>query len=129
MNLRNNDGPHRSQQLPFVRPSQSSTARRLQRSRENLGLQRHDLLVAMRVVNTIEREVLQAEFENWLLEESVKCKRLGTILRQNNTELLAEKDANAQRVLDGGPSRLEEVRAWQQRYCKSCTKELDTVGL
>ena len=127
MNLRSEDAPHQPQQLSVMRPSQTLAARRLQRSREHLGHQRHDLLVAMRVVNTIEREVLQAEFENWLLEENVKCKQLGAVLRQNNTELSPERNDNGQHILDGGPRRLEEVRAWQQQYCESCKKELETV--
>ena len=129
MNLGDEDAPHQSQQLPFMRHSQTLAARRLQRSREHLGLQRHDLLVAMRVVNSIEREMLQAEYENWLLEEDVKCRHLGAILRQNTTELLAEKSNKAQLVLDGEPRRLEEVRVWQQQYCESCKKELETVAV
>lgn len=128
MNIRNEDAPHQPHQQSFMRPSQTSAARRLQRSRENLGHQRHDLLVAMRVVNTIEREVVQAEFENWLLEENVRCKHLGAILRQNNTEVLAEKNGNGQHVMmDGGPRRLEETRTWQQQYCQSCKEELENV--
>ena len=127
MNIRDEDVSYHPQQPSFIRPSQTSAARRLQRSRENLGHQRHDLLVAMRVVNTIEREVLQAEFENWLLEENVRCKHLGAILRQNDTELLAEKNGNGQHVLDGEPRRLEEARVWQQRYCESCQEELENV--
>ena len=127
MNIRNEDAPHQPQQPPFMRPSQTLAARRLQRTRENLGHQRHDLLVAMRVVNTIEREVLQAEFENWLLEENVRCKHLGAILRQNNTEILAEQNGNGRHVLDGEPRRLEEARAWQQQYCESCKEELENV--
>lgn len=127
MNLGDEDPPHQSRQLPSMRPSQTSAAHRLQRSREHLGLQRHDLLVAMRVVNSIEREMLQAEYENWLLEEDVKCRHLGAILRQNTTEVLAEKDNNGQNVLDGEPKRLEEIRAWQRQYCDSCKKELESV--
>ena len=127
MNIRNEDAAYQPQQPSFMRPSQTLAARRLQRSRENLGHQRHDLLVAMRVVNTIECEVLQAEFENWLLEENVRCKHMGAILRHNNTELLAEKNGNGQHVLDGEPRRLEEARAWQQRYCESCKEELENV--
>ena len=127
MNLGGEDTSQRSQQPPFTRPSQVSAARRLQRSREHLGLQRHDLLVAMRVVNSIEREMLQAEWENWVIEEDVKCRHLGTMLRQNTTELPARNDNNGQHVLDGEPRRLEEIRAWQQQYCESCKKELETV--
>lgn len=129
MNLGYDDAPHESPQLPSMRHSQTSAARRLQRSREHLGLQRHDLLVAMRVVNSIDQEMLQAEYENWLLEEDVKCRHLGAILRQNTTELLAEKDNKGQLVLDGEPKRLEEVRVWQQQYCESCKKELETVPI
>ena len=127
MNIRNEDAPHQPHQPSFMRPSQTLAARRLQRSRENLGHQRHDLLVAMRVVNTIEREVVQAEFENWLLEENVRCKHLGAILRQNSTEILAEKNLDGQHVMDGEPGRLEEARAWQQQYCQSCKEELENV--
>ena len=118
-----------AQQIPFVKSSQTPAAHRLQRSRENLGLQRHDLLVAMRVVNSIEREMLQAEWENWLLEENVKCKHLGTMLSHNTTELSAGKNNNGQHILDGEPQRLEELRAWQQLYCESCNQELKIVGI
>ena len=52
---------------------------------------------------------------------------MGAILRQNNTELLAEKNGNGQHVLDGEPRRLEEARAWQQQYCESCKEELGNV--
>lgn len=118
-----------AQQIPFVRSSQTPAAHRLQRSREHLGLQRHDLLVAMRVVNSIEREMLQAEWESWLLEETVKCKHLGAMLSHNTTELSAGKNNNGQHVLDGEPQRLEQIRAWQQLYCESCNTDLEIAGI
>ena len=128
MHLGDEDTHYQSQQLSSMRPSQTSAARRLQRSRQQLGLQRHDLLVAMRVVNSIEREMLQAEWENFLLEEKVKCRHLGAVLVQNTTELLAETNKNGQRAFHGEPRRLDEIRAWQQQYCESCSKELDIVA-
>ena len=114
------------EKLHSMSPSQAPAARRLQRSREHLGSQRHDLLVAMRVVNSIEREMLQAEWENWLLEENVKCKHLGAKLSRNTTELSA-REKNGQHDLDGRSRRLEEIQAWQKQYCKSCNKELENV--
>ncbi len=129
MHLGGQDVRHQSQQFPYRRPSQTLAARRIQRSREHLGLQRHDLLVAIRVVNSIEREMLQAEWENWLLEENVKCKHLGAMLSHNTTELLARKNNDGQRVLDGESRRLEEIRAWQQQYCESCNKELQSIAI
>lgn len=124
MNLGDEDARHQPQQLFSTRPSQAPAARRLQKSREYLGMQRHDLLVAMRVVNSIEREVLQAEWENWLLEENVKCKHLEALLSQNTTKLSAE---NGQHPLDLDPGRLEDLRAWQQQYCENCHQELKNV--
>ena len=129
MHLGGEDVRYQSQQLPYIRPSQTPAARRIQRSREHLGLQRHDLLVAIRVVNSIEREMLQAEWENWLLEENVKCKHLGAMLSHNTTELLARKNNDGQRVLDGESRRLEDIRAWQQQYCESCNKELKSIAI
>ena len=73
--------------------------------------------------------MLQAEWENWLLEEDVKCKHLGAMLSHNTTELSAGKNNNGQDVLDGEPRRLEEIRVWQKLYCESCSKELETVGI
>lgn len=127
MNLRDEDASHPSQWLSFGRPSQPPAARRLQKSREHLGMQRHDLLVAMRVVNSIEREILRAEWENWLIGENVKCKHLGAVLNQNNTKLLADKSKNGQNPLDGDSGRLEDIRSWQQQYCKTCYQELKNV--
>ena len=125
MNL---DARYQSQQLPSMRPSQTPATRRLQRSREHLGLQRHDLLVAMRVVNSIEREMMQAEWENWLIEENVKCKHLGAVLSQNTMEFPVKKNDDGQHVSEARLARLKEIRAWQQQYCESCDKELETVA-
>lgn len=110
-------------------PRQTSTARRLQKSRQHLGSQRHDLLVAMRVVNTIERELVQAEWEDWLLDEIVRCNQLGALIRQNSTQLLAEKDKTEQKPLGADSNRLEAVRAWHRDYCDSCKREMALTGI
>lgn len=92
-----------------ARQSNTRTARRLQRTRQNLGSYRHDLLVAMRVVNSIEREVVQAEYEDWLLLENRRCGQLKEVIGANKTEFSRE--------------RLVEVRRWQGEYCGSCGVE------
>ena len=127
MNVGDGDSSHQSQELPSMRPSQTSAARRLRRGREHLGIQRHDLLVAMRVVNSIEREIVNAHWEDWLLEEHVKCRHLGAMLSQNTTEPLAGKANNGQHLVDDEPDRLKEIRVWQQQYCESCKKEMEAV--
>lgn len=88
-------------------PTTSST-RRLERTRRNLGSQRHDLLVALRVVNRIEQEVVEAEYEHWLFDETQKCSKVGT-------------------MLDGTKKNDKTVQAWVDGYCGDCKKSLDLV--
>lgn len=92
-----------------ARQSNTRTARRLQSTRQNLGSYRHDLLVAMRVVNSIEREVVQAEYEDWLLMENRRCGQLKEVIGANRTEFSRE--------------RLVEVSRWQEEYCDNCGVE------
>lgn len=117
--------------LKALSPSrpQAATVRRLQRSRQHLGTKRHDLLVALRVVNTIDREMVQAEWENWLMEESVKCKQLGAVIQQNSTEFSGQEGDNSQQALVRGLFRPEEISAWHQEYCGSCSKEQKMIGI
>ena len=70
------------------RTTDSRTSHRLQRTRQTLGIYRHDLLVAMRVVNSIEREVVQAEYEDWLMGENRRCGQLRDAIAENKTEVL-----------------------------------------
>ncbi|KAJ4343098.1 SNF1-interacting protein [Ascochyta clinopodiicola] len=91
----------------FYDPTTSSP-RRLERTRRNLGSQRHDLLVALRVVNRIEAEVVQAAYEHWLLDETQKCVRVGS-------------------MLDGAKKGDGNVQAWVKGYCGDCEKSLRVV--
>jgi hypothetical protein len=126
MNLAERDTPLQASQS---KPRQTSTARRLQKSRQHLGSQRHDLLVAMRVVNSIERETVQAEWEGWLMEENARCEQLGALIRQNTTAMSAGKNHSEQKTLGADFVRLEEVRAWHKEYCDSCSKEQALIGI
>ena len=93
----------------FLRPSTHS-GRRLRRTRENLGSHRHDLLVALRVVNRIEKEVVEAEYEHWLLDETHKCNRVGVLLEEA-----------------GNKSKEKHVEAWVHGYCSDCADSLKAV--
>ena len=111
-----------------------STARRLQRTRQHLGSYRHDLVVAMRVVNNIEREMMKAEWENWLLDENVRCKQVQTMLRENRTSTAPNKKAKGadfQQVLDlkekETSGKMDEMRKWHEEYCTSCKLEQDML--
>ena len=89
--------------------SHAPRADRLQRTRRHLGTRRHDLLVAMRVVNSIELEMLKAEWEAWLVEESARCHHLDRMLKNNGTDVAAERRSEASR--------------WHERYCGSCEEQ------
>lgn len=120
-------------------PSTSFTARRLQRTRQTLGSYRHDLLVAMRVVNSVEREMLRAEWENWLLDENNRCRQVGRMLQDRDRDSNQAIDhtpssgtsqgaGKEQQVVDAkGRTRLDDVQAWYEEYCGSCRRERDRV--
>ena len=104
---------------------------RLQRTRQILGSQRHDLLVAMRVVNRIEREIVGAEWEHWVIDESSRCKHVGALLRRNSTLTPTPKDQKEQQLLElvKDPRELEKVHEQYDRYCSSCNLERASLGV
>ena len=63
----------------------------------------------MRVVNGIERELMQAAWEQWVTDENKRCRVVeGLVLgdaTQNSTDMS------------------EEVRNWYDEYCASCRFE------
>lgn len=91
----------------------SSPPSRLSRSRDALARYRHDLLVALRVVNRIERDVLSAEWEDWVRGEERKCARVEGMVRVKPRE--EGKDPEAAATF--GP----ELEA----YCQSCQGEVE----
>ena len=79
-----------------------------------MGQYRHDLLVAMRVVNTIEQEMINAEWEHWATEEANKCERASDLLldrRQAN-----KSSAKHSATVDTAEDAHENL----QMYCESC---------
>ncbi|KAF2757889.1 hypothetical protein EJ05DRAFT_370852 [Pseudovirgaria hyperparasitica] len=117
--------PEPSSLSPFDASStQSITKHRLQRSRLRLGTYRHDLLVALRLVNRVESEVLQAEYEDWLVDETGRCQRVGGML----ASVLNGTDG------DGGDgssssSEADAIQPWYEEYCGSCNREMERIGL
>lgn len=112
--------------------SSRSTARRLRRTRQRLGSYRHDLVVAMRVVNNLEREVLQSEWENWLSNEKALCDSLEVLISGGNKGSKRDKsdpmDA-AQKRLGDFTSReeLKTLKDFGATHCGSCRADFDLV--
>lgn len=133
-NVTDMDAPYQSAGTSFSESATQSTARRLRRTRQHLGSYRHDLLVAMRLVNNVEREMMRAEWENWLLDENTRCKQVQMMLREDQTNISPTKrikGADPQRVFDAKQkdrmSKRENLRRWQEEYCGSCQREQELL--
>jgi len=61
-------------------------------------------------VNRIEKEVVEAEYENWLLDETHKCSKIGLLLEEA-----------------GDKGKEKHVDAWVKGYCGDCTTSLRSV--
>ncbi|KAL6713487.1 SNF1-interacting protein [Lecanora helva] len=106
---------------------QSASLHRFQKTRHHLGQKRHDLLVAMRVVNSIEREMVQAEWESWLAEEGMRCSMMEGIIHSKSREEGRKDQQGAEKY--GSNRTDEEIRSWHREYCASCRREQERVGM
>ena len=123
-NFSDMDAPYSPTEPLFSDPSTKATARRLRRTRQHLGSYRHDLLVAMRVVNSIEQEMMQAEWENWVRDETSKCKQIEAMVQENRTtKALGRK----QQALEAKRKRFADVKTSYEDYCDSCRREQASV--
>lgn len=88
-------------------PHTQSTIRRLQRSRQHIGSYRHDLLVALRIVDKVEKEIMKAEWESWVWGEATKCKDAVRVIKKSN--------------------ETDDLRNWWNEYCGSCLMEMSRL--
>ncbi|CAI7643820.1 unnamed protein product [Penicillium crustosum] len=104
-----------------------SAIKRFQQTRERLGMYRHSLLVALRVVNSIEKEVVQTEWERWLREEVRRCRQVEVLLGGEATQgddSQTDRTAKAERVF---AEHADDVKQWYEEYCSSCRMEQQQV--
>lgn len=64
------------------------------------------------MVNTIEKEAVEAEWEHWISEESQKCRLVQRLLNR-------EENSHDPRFVD----KKEDIRVWHEEYCMSCEEE------
>ncbi|KAL2201071.1 hypothetical protein P885DRAFT_73421 [Corynascus similis CBS 632.67] len=108
----------------FSSTTSQLTARRLRRVRQRMGAYRHDLLVAMRVVNKIELEMVHSEWESWLAGEMRRCEQVKDLLGRWEDGV----DVDASGVVDDEGRekqrrRRAALREWFSEYCTSCAAE------
>lgn len=123
----------RTQETPWTVGSPSprdavtkSATRRLQQTRERLATYRYNLLVALRVVNSIEREVIQNEWERWLRQELRRCHQVEQLLHKNDGDDMddMQTDRQDQRVF---AELTDDIKEWYEKYCISCESEQEQV--
>lgn len=105
------------EQLTPALPSTSShqTSRRLTRTRDAIARYRHDLLVALRVVNRVERDVVLAEWEEWVRAEDKKCATIEAVVRGKKSSVQGQEEAE------------EGLGKGFEKYCSSCRVELQGI--
>lgn len=140
MNNTSLDSPYEEAGATLSSGNSKATARRLRRTRQRLGSYRHDLLVAMRVVNSIEKEMIQSEWENWLVDENLRCEQVKMMLSDKSNSTSSSSTGNtkaattsstgngAQKVMRPiDEKRIESLREWHAEYCGSCRVEKDKL--
>ncbi|KAK2739871.1 SNF1-interacting protein [Myotisia sp. PD_48] len=104
-----------------------NAAYRLRSTRERLGTYRHDLLVALKIVNRIEKELIQSEWKRWVQRETRRCRMVNHIINDSKKS----NDNNIQGGVSGIKERISErkgdVDKWYQDYCSSCQNAKDIM--
>lgn len=140
MNNTSLDAPYEEAGATLSSSNSKATARRLRRTRQRLGSYRHDLLVAMRVVNNIEKEMIQSEWENWVADENLRCEQVKMMLTDSkSSQSSSSKAATTADVSGSGgekhkllmrevdEKRIESLKGWHAEYCGSCRAEKDKL--
>lgn len=89
----------------------------------------------MRTVNSVEREMLQSEWENWLIDENSRCDQVQQALREPNSPASSSRSkkgkggADGQKVLQdkGDDKKREALKLWHEQYCGSCKQDQDAL--
>jgi hypothetical protein len=73
------------------------------------------------VVNSIEKEVLQSEWERWLDHETARCQQVAALLEEGSADAKADPEGIF-------ADRKKDVQWWYEEYCLSCEEEQERLG-
>lgn len=129
------NAPHHMAGLISSDIATQSMARRLRKTRQNLGSYRHKFMIAMRVINHIERQIITAEWENWLADENLMCDQISLLLEETLARLSNGKKSQElvdetifSKISENDEKRLRELQDWQENYCRSCGLEQELLA-
>jgi hypothetical protein len=94
--------------IPFAREKAS----KLRAARQRLGVMRYEYLASLRAVNTVEKELVEAEWMNWLSEELHRCDCTAQMLTRSSDEVLKERKDSIVKI---------------REYCADCNNMWEMV--
>src|ERR1051325_6310536 len=99
-------------------------------TRKKVAGLRYDLLLTFRLINSIDRRLLESEYVNWLLDERAKCSKARWMLMKD--DLLSEEQKNntstAGNESDDSSSYDNEKRKYKSEYDSIVKYCLDVKG-
>ncbi|EXJ77448.1 hypothetical protein A1O3_09674 [Capronia epimyces CBS 606.96] len=99
----------------------------VQRSRQRLGMYRHDLVVAVRVVNVIEKELMQAAWEQWVKDEDRRCHVVEGLVLDGSGPSSSSGSGSGQTFESNSTDTAPDLRTWYDEYCSSCRDEYTKI--
>ncbi|KAK0936852.1 SNF1-interacting protein [Friedmanniomyces endolithicus] len=103
------------------------TTARLHRTRDSLARYRHNLLVALRVVNRVEHDVVEAEYEDYVKIEARKCAEIEGMLKARKRKQNGDKRNSHEKESKGDEREADlttELGEAFAAYCESCQSEV-----
>lgn len=91
----------------FTAPAARIKTSQLRSRRQQINVMRHELLVSLRSVNLVEKDLVEGEWMTWLGEELYRCDRAAQLL----TEIPAAELEK----------RIEDLAKFKD-YCADCNK-------
>lgn len=94
-------------------------ARSLRSSFQDVGIQRHELIVKLRMLNQVEHDLVLSEYRNWIASEVRRCQ----YVEENLVHQIANNkdDLSFLELSEGIEAILE--------HCADCTKEMQAWGV
>lgn len=86
-------------------PLACEKASRLRATRQQLGVMRYEYLASLHAVNRVEKELVEAEWMNWLSEEMHRCDLTAQMLTRSSDEILVDKKDSITKI---------------REYCANC---------
>jgi len=93
-------------------PLAREKASKLRSARQRLGVMRYQYLSSLRAVNLVEKDLVEAEWANWLSEEVYRCDRAAHMFSNSSDEVLSEKKESIAKI---------------REYCANCNNVWDSV--